>query len=158
MKCAIARVGLVVVFAALFVLGVATKARAQDCSNASLRGSFGYTSVGTIVSLPGALPGPFAEVGRETFDGNGKTQATATLSDDGNTLTATIGGTYVVNPDCTGSMTLNVTFPDGFGTALVHADFVIDEGGAELRAIVTDGGIVESRIYKKQFPKRSNEQ
>jgi hypothetical protein len=150
----------VLVLVALFALGIVPQARAGEneaCSNATLRGSFGYTSVGTIVSLPGALAGPFAEVGRETFDGNGKTHATATLSDDGNTLTATIDGTYVVNPDCTGSMTLNVTFPDGFGTALVHADFVIDEGGAELRAIVTDSGVVESRVYKKQFPAKEQQ-
>ena len=123
----------------------------KECSNATLRGSFGYTSTGTLVSLPGAPVGPFAEVGRETFDGNGKTHATATLSADGGILTVTIDGTYVVNTDCTGSMTLTVNFPDDLGTALVHADLVIDEGGAEIRAIVTDAGAVESRVYKKQY-------
>ena len=151
MKYAIARMSFVIAFAAVFALGIVSTAQAQECSNATLHGSFGYTSVGTLVSLPDAPVGPFAEVGRETFDGNGKTHATATLSADGIILTATVDGTYSVNPDCTGSMMLNVTFADGFGTALVHADFVIDEGGAELRAIVTDSGAVESRVYKKQF-------
>ena len=33
----------------------------------------------------------------------------------------------------------------------VHADFVIDHDGAELRAIGTDSGVVESRVYRKQF-------
>jgi hypothetical protein len=42
-------------------------------------------------------------------------------------------------------MTLNVS-PLG---ATVHADFVIDSSGVELRAIGTDSGVVESRIYKK---------
>ena len=153
MKRGIARMTLVVVFAAVFALGVVSRAQAQECSNATLHGSFGYTSVGTLVSLPDAPVGPFAEVGRQTFDGNGKTQAAATVSADGMILTATIDGTYTVKPDCTGSMTLTVTFPDGIGTAVVHADFVIDEGGTEIRAIVTDQGAVESRIYKKQFPK-----
>lgn len=46
-------------------------------------------------------------------------------------------------------MTLNVTFPDDFGTALVLADFVVDEGGTELQAIGTDSGLVESRVYMK---------
>jgi hypothetical protein len=53
----------------------------------------------------------------------------------------------VVNPDCTGSMTLNVS---PFG-AVVHVDFVIDNEGTGIRAIVTDSGLVESRVYKKQF-------
>jgi hypothetical protein len=152
MKHTIARMVPVVAFAVVSMLSIAPRVDAQECSNATLHGTFGYSSIGTLISLPGAIPGPFAEVGRQTFEGNGKTRATATLSDDGNTLTATIDGTYVVNPNCTGSMTLNVTFPDGFGTALVHADFVIDDGGAELRAIVTDSGVVESRVYRKQFP------
>ena len=59
----------------------------------------------------------------------------------------TVEGTYAVNPDCTGSMTLNVS-PIG---ATVHADFVIDDG-EELRAIVTDPNLIESRVYRKQVP------
>jgi hypothetical protein len=30
-------------------------------------------------------------------------------------------------------------------------DFVIDDDGAELRAIVTEAGVVENRVYRKQF-------
>jgi hypothetical protein len=74
------------------------------------------------------LAGPFAEVGRQTFDGKGKTDATANLSTNGNPATVTIAGTYAVNPDCTGSMTLNVS-PFDF---TVHAYFVIDDDGAEV--------------------------
>jgi hypothetical protein len=96
------------------------------------------------------LAGPFAEVGRQTFDGNGNTEGTATLSANGNIATVTVEGTYAVNPDCTGPMTLNVSFPDG-SQATVHADVVIDDDGAEFRFIGTDQGVVESRVYKKQF-------
>ncbi len=35
--------------------------------------------------------------------------------------------------------------------AYSHADFVIDDDGAELRLIFTDSGVVESRVYRKQF-------
>jgi hypothetical protein len=144
----------VVVVATLLVLGVVPKARAgedEQCSTAKLRGSFGYTGTGTLTLdyLPPPLSGPFAEVGRQTFDGNGNTEASATLSANGNIFTVTIEGTYAVNPDCTGPMTLTVSFPDG-SQAPVHAAFVIDDDGAELRAIVTDSGVVESRVYKKQ--------
>ncbi len=141
-----------VVFATLFVVGIAPKAQAvadEACSNAKLHGNFGYTSTGTLlpVYVPPPFAGPFGEVGRQTFDGNGNTHATATLSANGNISQVTIEGTYEVNPDCTGSMTLNVS-PLG---ATVHADFVVDDHGSEIRAIGTDPGVVESRDYRKQF-------
>jgi hypothetical protein len=142
----------VVLFAGVFVLGIAPGARAwqdKECSNATLQGSFGYTSTGTLLDtyVPPPFAGPFGEVGRQTFDGKGNTKATATLSANGNIQQVTIEGTYKVNSDCTGSMTLNVS-PLG---ATVHADFVIDDDGAELRAIGTDSGLVETRVYRKQF-------
>jgi hypothetical protein len=155
MKRAIARTTLVVAFATVFALGIVPNARAGEdeaCSHATLHGGFGYTGTGTLLDtyVPPPLAGPFAEVGRQTFDGKGNTKASATLSANGNIiLQVTIEGTYKVNSDCTGSMTLNVTFPDG-SSAPVHADFVIDRDGAELRAIVTDSGVIESRVYRKQ--------
>jgi len=118
-------------------------------TNATLQGSFGYTSTGTLLDtyVPPPFAGPFGEVGRQTFDGKSKTEATATLSANGNIQQVTTEGTYKVNSDCTGSMTLNVSPLQ----ATVHADFVIDRDGAELRAIDTDSGVVETRVYKKQF-------
>ena len=123
--------------------------KVKECSNATLRGSFGYTSTGTLLDsyVPAPFAGPFGEVGRQTFDGRGNTSATATTSSNGNIAPVTIEGTYTVNPDCTGSMTLNVSPFD----STVHADFVIDRDGAELRAIGTDAGLIETRVYRKQF-------
>ena len=151
MKRTIAPTTLVIVFAtAVFVLGILPEAQAgehRECSTASLQGSFGFTSTGTLLALPPPSAGPFAEIGRQTFDGQGNTDATATLSANGNIKRVTVVGTYVVNPDCTGSMTLLVS---PFGST-VNLDFVIDDDGAELRAIVTGAGSIESRVYRKQF-------
>ena len=150
MKRTIAPTTLAIVFATIFVLGTVPKAQAGEhrgCSNASLRGSFGFTSTGTLLAVPPPFAGPFAEVGRQTFDGKGHTDATATASANGNIAKLTLQGTYVVNPDCAGSMTLLVF---EFGSSF-NADFVIDDDGAELRVILTDPGNVESRVYKKQF-------
>jgi hypothetical protein len=150
MKRTIAPATLVIVFATLFVLGMLPRAEAGEhrgCSNASLQGSFGFTNTGTNIALPPPLAGPIAQIGRQTFDGRGNTDATATLSANGNIVRVTVQGTYVVNPDCTGSMTLYV-FPFG---ATVLLDFVIDDDGAELRAIITDEGAIESLVFKKQF-------
>jgi hypothetical protein len=142
---------LVIVFATAPVLGIVSSAQAGEpkgCSDASLRGSFGFTSTGTLLTLPPPLAGPFAEIGRQTFDGRGSTDGTATLSANGNIARVTFQGTYAVNPDCTGSMTLYVS-PLGITADL---DFVIDDARTELRAIVTAEGAVESRVYTKQFP------
>ena len=151
MKRTIAPTTLVIVFATLFVLGILPSAQADEhrgCSNASLQGSFGFTNTGTNLALPPPLAGPIAQIGRQTFDGRGNTDANTTLSANGNIVRATAQGTYVVNPDCTGSMTLFVSPFD----ITAQADFVIDDDGAELRAIITDAGAIESLVFKKQFP------
>jgi hypothetical protein len=149
MKHTIARMTLVIVFAIVFVLGIVPGAQAGECSNATLHGSFGYTATGTLLSAaaPPPLVGPFGEVGRQTFDGNGNTTATATINANGNIINVTIEGTYTVNPDCTGSMTRNVS-PLG---VTAHDDLVIDDEGVELRTIATDPGAIETYVYRKQF-------
>jgi len=154
MKRTIVPMTLVFGFAAAFFVGIAPQAQADEhraCSTEGLRGAFGFASTGTLLALPAPLAGPFAEIGRQTFDGQGNTDGTATLSANGNLRRVTFQGTYVVNPDCTGSMTLLVA-PLG---ATVDLDFVIDHDGAELRAITTGNvpGNTESRVYTRQFRK-----
>jgi hypothetical protein len=125
--------------------------------DASLRGSFGFTSTGTLLALPAPSAGPFAEIGRQTFDGRGdNTEGAATFSANGNINHVTFDGTYVVNPDCTGSMTLFV-LPLG---RTITLDFVIDDDGTELRALLTSSpsGNTESRVYRKQFSRGRREQ
>jgi hypothetical protein len=140
MKQFVCRTLLLIAFSASFVLG--TVARAQvgqehSCTNSSLSGSFGYTSVGTLI---GPEAGPFVQVGRQTFDGKGNTNAAATTSVNGNSFPVTINGTYSVNPDCTGSMGVTV-----------HADFVITSNGTEFRGMVTDLGSAVTVVGKKQL-------
>ena len=156
MKYPIAPFGLVIVVATAFALSTPPEAQAaehKECSNDSLQGSFGFTSTGTLLALPAPFAGPFAEIGRQVFDGQGNTDGTATASANGNINHLTFQGTYVVNPECTGSMTLFVA-PIG---ATVKLDFVIDDDGSELRAVTTGStgsgqtGNVESREYRKQF-------
>ena len=125
----------------------------KACSNATLQGSFGFTAQGTLLALPPPFAGPFAETGRQTFDGKGNTDATGTLSGNGNIFRVTVQGTYEVNPDCTGSMTVYIL---PFAVTATF-DFVIDDDGAELRAIATDTGAVESRVYRKQFSRGGRE-
>ena len=160
MTSAIAPTTLAIVFATMFALGIVPRAQAgehRECSNASLQGSFGFTSTGTLLAIPPPNAGPFAEIGRQTFDGRGdNTEGTATLSANGNIGRVTFFGTYVVNPDCTGSMTLLV-LPLG---RTITLDFVIDDDGAEVRALLTStpSGNTEIRVYKKQFSRGRKDQ
>jgi hypothetical protein len=89
-------------FVTSFVLGIVPTAQAdehKECSSGSLKGSFGFTSTGTLLALPPPLAGPFGEVGRQTFDGQGNTDATATLSANGNIVRVTVQGTYEFRDD-----------------------------------------------------------
>ena len=134
---------------ATLALSFSPTAKASDkgCSNASLDGTYGYTSTGTITAPPN-IAGPVAEVGTQIFDGRGNTTATATLSSNGTIVPLTITGTYMVNPDCTGTFTLQVA---PFGIT-VDVLFVIDDGWNEFRAIETDSGFVITRIGRKLYP------
>src|SRR6202011_209514 len=58
----------------------------RQCSNATLKGSFGYTGTGNIVSGPFA--GPIAFVGRITFDGLGQATFAQTTSRNGTIIPA----------------------------------------------------------------------
>lgn len=134
----------------LMALGIPLNVQAQpSCSNATLSGSFGYTNTGTIIAGPFA--GPFGGVGHQTFDREGNTEATATVSVNGNIFHVTITGTYTVNSNCTGSMTLLIS-TGGAGTFTNHVDFVIVHGGTEMRAIQTDPGAVVTTVLEKQSP------
>ena len=137
--------------------GIAPTAQAADkgCSNAMLVGTFAYTNTGFFTAAASNLQaGPFAGVGVETFDGNGGTTATTWVSINGNIFQATIKGTYSVNPDCTGTLTLvpsivspPVTLPPG------QVFFVIDDNGDEFRAINIISGHVITTVGRRQFSK-----
>jgi hypothetical protein len=134
---------------AVFALGVTPMAKADDkgCSIASLKGTFAYSSSG-FITAPASVAGPFFEVGTQTFDGRGGTTATARASQNGNILPLTVTGTYTVDPDCTGTLTLQVA-PLGL---TVHVYFVLDNNIAEFQAIETDAGLAITRIGRRQFP------
>jgi len=121
--------------ASLLSLGVDSRAQAA-CTNASLKGTFGYTCEGTLGGLLAV------EVGIGTYDGAGNVSGKSTLSVSGTAPTAiTWTGSYTINADCTGA----VTFGDGS-----HAALVLDDHKHELRVIATDPGTVYTCLKKEQ--------
>jgi hypothetical protein len=131
--------------AVLVMLGCTATAKAEtSCSENTLKGSFAFTATGFLVA-PSPLVGPFAAIGAQSFDGSGNTEAASTVSVNGAPESVTIRGTYSVNADCTGSMTLTF-LPSG---PVQHFDFVISPNGAEIQAIRTDAGVVGTGVYRR---------
>jgi hypothetical protein len=137
----------VVLLASLFVAGLVPSVRAdEECSNATLKGSFGVSGSGTF---PNGIP--FVTIGRFSFDGAGNLTATAILNlSDSTTLRREFTGTYTVDADCTGSAVLVEVGAGGSGG---HFDLVIDDDGTEIRLIRTAPGIPGTFTFmgKKQF-------
>lgn len=145
-RTAIAKTFAIAALAALG-LGVAPNVAAADkgCSVASLNGSFAYRGTGTIVS-PAEMAGPIANVMVETFNGAGNATATGVLTQNGSAFPVTATGSYTVNNDCTGNLTIHYSL--GFDSTFY---FVMDDTLSELQIICLDQGVELAAVAKLQF-------
>jgi|SRR6516225_8200850 hypothetical protein len=118
-------------------IGESSVTKYMPCTNATLRGSYGFSFNGSQSGLPVAI------VGVAIFDGEGNASSTFTISLNGaGTTGADAVGTYAVNPDCTGSatdMTNNLHYP-----------LVIFRHGAEMFVVNTDPGNTFTGDFQKQ--------
>jgi len=135
------------ILAGLALLGSALAVPAQasgistsrSCNNQLIRGTYGFTIVGD--KLGGAGPtGPQVGVAVATFDGHGnfhQIDAVTVAGIDVSDFTHPVAtGTYQVNPDCTGTFTIEFTD----GRPPVNTSFVVVEAGWEIDAVVTSVG------------------
>jgi hypothetical protein len=133
---------------ATLALGMAFPAKADNkgCSNGTLKGTFAYTATGSIVAAPAPV-GPYAEVGTQTFDGKGGITVAGMLSANGNVAPLTNTGTYTVNPDCTGTFTVQLA--PGIAS---HFYFALAASGDVFQALCLDPIAVITRIGRRQYP------
>ncbi len=131
-----------VVFASMFVVGAVPNAQAEPCSNASLKGAYGFLD-GHIIVPAGT---PFTALGRWNFDGKGNFTNTLTINDNGTVTHASDFGLYTVNADCTGQ----IFILGGTGTV----EIVLVDGGKEFYELLTNPSSIVSTfsVAKKQFP------
>jgi hypothetical protein len=124
--------GLIAVAAASVPRAV-TAQDSRACSNATLRGEYGFMVSGIRAVGPGVTE-MFVGTGLQTYDGNGS----LTQVDSANgQLTGVVrdrqaSGTYEVNADCTGTASLifpGVPFP-------IQSSFVLVDRGAEVKSAV----------------------
>jgi hypothetical protein len=105
MKRNIALAGLATIFATCLP-GMAAPARAVSfpCSLAVTAGNWAFTDNGTVVGV-----GPRTAVGVATLDPHGNVlNGVATSNLNGSVEDETFSGTYSVNSNCTGAMTINI--------------------------------------------------
>lgn len=101
------------------------------CTTASIAGSFGFTTTGSIPAL-----GQVAATGIFTQDTSGNITGTQTRSLNGSVADETFTGTATVNSDCTGTDTIQV-FQDGSLVRTTTLHVVYDDNRREARAIFT---------------------
>ena len=126
--------------ALLFVTLMATGMARAVCTNASIKGVYGITSVG----LNGSGQ-PASSVDQITVDGNGNLTGSSTKSINGTIVTFTFTGTYQISKNCTGSASF--TNQDG---STKHANLDLNNGNKGAFLIQTDANHVESSIAAAQ--------
>jgi hypothetical protein len=124
------------------VVGLGGTAAAQGhpaCSHVTLGGAWGYTETGSVIApapTGGTVVVAAAAVGLYEFDRAGNFVGDQNSSANGAVGHDTKQGTYAINPDCTGTLTLTA-YRDGAPQRLSVWAFVIVDNGREMRAIMT---------------------
>jgi uncharacterized protein (TIGR03437 family) len=123
--------------------GSARQQPSGTCSNAALSGSYGYALEGWTA---GSGFTPFADAGQLTADGAGNLSAVDTASAGGTIIARVLSGSYQVNSDCTGSMSLQDSMGD-----TTHLDLTASSDSRQAGFIQTDPGTVITGNAQRQL-------
>jgi hypothetical protein len=116
----------------------------NGCDATSVSGPYGYAFSGFLTDNQGYYHF-FSASGRIVADANGGLNGHDTISVDGSvTRGRSYAGSYQVNSDCTGSITLGNT------TGSATADFVVTNGGNEIQFIQSNPGSNVTGFAKRQ--------
>jgi hypothetical protein len=109
------------------------------CSNATLKGLYAF---GATVYPPGSGQQPSVVAGIKIFDGNGGLTQRDYIGGSTPAEFAKKGqetGTYLVDPDCTGSMVIYLNVGGmGIGHGVIKILFVISDGGRHIHEVVSE--------------------
>jgi len=113
--------------------------RAQTgCTVASLKGAYALSVSGLFYDADG-IQGVYASGGLATADGNGGITGADTVNLDGTpTRARQFSGTYTINSNCTGSMSLN----DAQGNSIANMDLVIANAGKSVALVDYDANMM----------------
>jgi hypothetical protein len=142
----------------------AARAQNNSCSTAQAAGEWGFTLIGTLLTPTGTVPA--AAIARGTFDTQGNiTSASEARNVGGGFANETLTGSWTVNSDCTGSLTVYVyessvltrisvaslVFIDNMREVRMVQQSLTLPGGATLPVVITIDG-------KRLFPPNTNPQ
>jgi len=123
----------------------------QKCSNATLKGDYGLHATGIRPALPPAgmgQPEMHATIAIRTYDGRGNFTGIGVLTNgqvSGVSAGRPTSGTYQVNDDCSGTVTINIP---GVPAAIKSA-FVIVNKGAEIKETPMTPGEIGIAILQR---------
>jgi hypothetical protein len=118
--------------AAFSLAALSPSAEARSCSAAKTAGKYGFTLTGVVILPTG--PVPIAAIGRAVLDADGTARGTESRSVGGGFADETFAGTYTVNPDCTGTTTLQF-FESGQLVRTSVLSIVFDNNEQEIRMV-----------------------
>ena len=140
-------------FAMLILLAFSVSSIAQQrgpskCTNATAKGAYGYSCSGVAPNpFDNFNVEPFAAYGVVTSDGKGQWNGYGKVSFNGAlapwTHNTRPNAPSIVNPDCTGSVTYEVTV-GGYPVPDAHFEFVIVNSGREVKGFPVDAGYAVS--------------
>ena len=109
------------------------------CSNSTLKGGYATRGDGFVPAGPPPAPlVPFAAVSLMTLDGSGNLATAGTISINGVVSSNVNSGTYSVNEDCTGKMTILLQV----APFQLNFDLVVADKGREFYLIATTPSVV----------------
>jgi len=123
----------------------------QQCSNGSLTGRYIFTGRGYIEPIePGVER---AHYGYFEFDGHGNLTGKQSSSRGGQIGREDLTGTYVLNADCTGTLTFRHVAQAGvetYGPGVdTHWDIYVTSDGRKGNLLRTDAGTMAVRSFEK---------
>ena len=119
-------------FLLAMLMGTPAVTHARTCSLRGSAGKYGFTLSGVVILATG--PVPIAAVGRTTLDEAGNVSGTESRSVGGGFADETFTGTYAVNPDCTGTATLDF-YESGKLVRTSVLSIVFDDHEREIRMV-----------------------
>ena len=111
-------------------------AHASGCSDITIKGSYAFTIHGTVF-LPDGSTLLIDGLAKTTFDGNGNVSQLDAVATNGYVAPGwrLSTGTYSVQPNCTGTMTItNGDLP------LLHLQLIVAQSGNRIHDMVMDPG------------------
>lgn len=134
---------------ALTISGAAVSASpvsaGDQCSVATIKGSYLYAQDGIILGKSADKNQPFAQAGREYFDGKGGMSGVYSGNFNGTIVRGSYKGTYTMNSNCSGT----VAFEDNQKN-VSNYDIYATHNGSEFVFVQTDSSSITAAYERRR--------